>query len=257
MNPERTPVNRYGPLLRALDALEAFEHSTWLTTSELASMVGMDPSSAHRMAAALASRGWLERDPVSKRYRLGVRLWQLGTLALADRDYRSVARPYMQSLVEATDESTELGILDGVHVVYVDRVEGHQPVRVFSRIGTRRPAHTLAMGKALISGLSRENRIRHLSLPLARYTDRTIVDLDRFHVECDEVVERGYALNRGELHIEASGIAAPVLDHRGECVAAVSFDMPSSRMTEERSAYFGPMLVQAASNISRELGFVR
>ena len=254
MTDESKGPNRYGPILNVLEALESYEHSTWLSVKELAEIIGVDRSTAHRLAAALAGQGWLERDPTSKMYRVGMRLWKVGSLALSGRDVRDYARPHMKRISTLTGESAELGILDGQDVVYIERVEGNEPVRVFASVGARRSTHCVAMGKVLLSELAPKERAHHLSVPLELRTPRTITDLDQFNHHCDEVADRGYALNIGEYHAEAGGIAAAVRDHTGECVAALSVDVPTSRLTPDRIDQLIPIVIEAAHLTSKAWG---
>jgi DNA-binding IclR family transcriptional regulator len=244
-----------GALAKAADLLAALEAETWLGASELADRLGIDRSTAYRLARALTELGWLRQDPDTKRYRLGLRLWELGVRAIADLDVRRIALPHMRGIVEETGESCDLAILDGADIVYVEKVDGTHEVRAYTQIGLRVPAHAVAMGKALMARMLPQARARRLRLPLAKFTPLTATTLEEFNRRCDEVLRVGYAVNVGEHNPEAGGLAVPILDRRGETIAAVGINVPASRMTADNIAQLGPVLISAGDAISRECGF--
>ncbi len=250
---EATP--RYtGALAKAAQVLAALEDARWLGASELAARIGVDRSTTHRLAHAMVELGWLRQDPETRRYRLGLRLWELGALAIADLEVRSVALPSMREVVAKTGESCDLAVLDGADIVYIEKVDGTREVRAYTWIGERVPAHAVAMGKVLLSRLTPSERRQRLPDPLPRFTDRTAASLTELEERCAEVARLGYAINVGEHNPEAGGLAVPVFDRRGHCVAALGINVPSIRMSPGYVAALAPLLVAAGRAVSRELG---
>ncbi|MHB8621080.1 MAG: IclR family transcriptional regulator [Chloroflexota bacterium] len=247
---------RYASSLhKGVALIEVFRTKPWLGASELAIKMGVDRSTSYRLAQALTRMGWLRYDSHSKKYHLGIHLWELGALAIADMDVRQAAIPAMQELVSATGESSDLGILDASSLIYIERVEGSKPVRVHVRIGQRVPAHAIAMGKVLLAHLPAAERARRLPDELPRFTCQTLSSLPALDQACERILRDGYAVNLGEHNLEAGGIAAPVHDRDGECIAAISIDVPTSRLTVDLVDDLVPLLLQATARASANLGW--
>jgi DNA-binding IclR family transcriptional regulator len=252
---EDREAQRYtGSLMKVDRILGLLEQEGPLTASEIAAHLGIDRSTAYRLAQALWRMGWVRYDSRTKRYRLGIRLWELGARAIADLDVRQVARPYMRDVVERTGESCDLAVLDGSDIVYIEVIEGTREVRAATQLGERVPAHAVAMGKALMADLSHEERARILPPTLRRFTPRTAGTLEEFNARADAVRQFGYAINLGEHNPEAGGMAVPIRDGSGRTVAAIGINVPAARMTEDNIARLAPILLEAAAAISHELG---
>ena len=251
------PALRYtGALLKVAGVFDALESETWLSASDLAQRIGVDRSTAYRLAQAMTRLGWLRQGPDRKTYRLGLRLWELGARAIADLEVRAIAVPHMREVVEATGESCDLAILDGSDIVYIEKIDGTHEVRAYTQIGQRVPAHAVAMGKALMSCLDPSERARRLPPTLLRYTPLTADSLEEFNRRCDEVGRLGYAINVGEYNPEAGGLAVPIKDWRGQCIAAVGINVPTVRMTDENVVALAPVLLAAGKAIAHECGYV-
>jgi DNA-binding IclR family transcriptional regulator len=234
--------------------VNCFEQNRECGATDLATKIGVDRSTAYRLAQALVDVGWLRQDASTKKYQLDIRLWEIGTLAIADVDMRKAAYPHMLELSAATGESSDLAILHGYDMVYIERVEGNHGVRVYSRIGMRVPAHAIAMGKVLLAHLPKERRLKHLPKLLRRYTDRTVTNLAELNRQCNRALTDGYAVNFGEWRADAGGIAAPVFDRSGCCIAAVSIDLPLSRLRQDTVKELAPLVRRASTRISRQNG---
>jgi IclR family KDG regulon transcriptional repressor len=243
-----------GALVKVDRILGLLEREGPATASAIAARLGIDRSTAYRLAQALWRMGWLRYDPRTKRYRLGIRLWELGARAIADLDVRQIARPYMREVVNQTGESCDLAVLDGSDIVYIEVIEGTREVRAATQLGERVPAHAVAMGKALLADLSHEERARILPPTLRRFTPLTAGSLAEFNARADAVRELGYAVNLGEHNPEAGGMAVPIRDGNGRTVAAIGINVPAARMTEDNIARLAPILLEAGAAISRELG---
>ncbi|MEX1157031.1 MAG: IclR family transcriptional regulator [Chloroflexota bacterium] len=255
-NTARSKPRYSGALPKAAQVFAALERETWVSASELATWLGVDRSTAYRLAQAMTRLGWLQQDPDTKRYRLGMRLWELGARAISNLDVRSIALPHMREVVRRTGESCDLAILDGGDIVYIEKVDGTREVRAYTAIGQRVPAHAVAMGKAMLSYVTPAERRRRLPRTLVRFSPATVGRFDELDRQCDEVIRRGYAVNIGEHNPEAGGLAVPIRDSRGECIAAVGINVPAIRMTLQNVAKLAPDLLAAAESISREVGYV-
>ncbi|HZQ15808.1 MAG TPA: IclR family transcriptional regulator [Gaiellaceae bacterium] len=237
---------------RALAVVDALaDGGEELGTNELARRTGINASTVSRLLATLAAAGIVEHVAATGRYRLGLRLLQLGNTVLARLDLRDLARPHLQALVDATGETATLSAPGGRDAVTVDFVQSASSVQSVARVGRPSIGHATATGKVLLAFGS-------VSLPrgpLAALTDRTIVDRAVLAEELERVRRRGYASALGEREPDLNAIAAPVLDGAGELAAIMGVQGPSSRFGDERMRQALPQLLRRAGAVSQALGW--
>jgi DNA-binding IclR family transcriptional regulator len=234
-----------------LTVLSAFcaEHPL-LSLTQLSRRTGLPLATAHRLAAELTTWGALERD-AGGRYRIGLRLWEVGSLAPRGLGLREVALPFLEDLYETTHETVQLAVLDGTDVVYLERIPGRDSVSVLTRVGGRWPAHLTGVGLALLAYASRETQERYLAGPLARLTERSITGAARLRRELAEVRRLGYAVSDGQVTLDALSVAAPVHDRDDHVVAALSIVVRTGTVP---TAVLAPAVRTSARAISRALG---
>ena len=219
-------------LSRGMQLLDSFRDRPDQSITEIARHTGLAKSSAVRLAAALASDGFLARDEHSKRYRLGLRLWELGSLAIQRDGLLQAGRRAVRELAEETDETVVLAVLDGVDVVYIDKLEGTKAI--VARLAGRNPAHAVSSGKALLSCLSDDELRRRLPSSLPTFTTRTVGDRDTLIQQLEVIrAKGGLVVNRGEFRPEVGGIASPIFHPMGNSTAALGLSMPLTRMSDE------------------------
>jgi DNA-binding IclR family transcriptional regulator len=236
---------------RALQLLLAFDsdEDPELTVAALAARLGIHRSTASRLAATLAHSGFLERAPGSDGFRLGPAVGRLGLRALGARDLVDASRAIMDALAEETAETVVLSILEGGEAVDVAQVDGPHLVAMRNWIGRRSPLHASSDGKVLIA-------FAGAAMPalLRAVTDRTIAGRAALEREIARVRERGWASVEGELEPGLNGVAAPVRDRTGRCVAALSVSGPAYRLPAERLTAIAPAVTKAAGAIGARLG---
>ncbi|MBP2473105.1 DNA-binding IclR family transcriptional regulator [Crossiella equi] len=236
--------------LRALALLGTFDAATpSQTLSELSRRTGLPLATTHRLLADLTAWGALTKG-ADGRYRIGLRLWQLGILTPAVSGLREVALPFMQDLYETTRENIHLGVRDGDAVLYVDRLSGHRSVAIVSQAGSRLPLHATGVGKALLAHEDPEFVRRFCAAGPQRCTQYTIVEPGRLLRELTEVRRRGYALTSEEMTLGACSVAVPVRDGEGRVVAALGMVLHTVRADLAKQA---PGLQAAAAGIERRL----
>ncbi len=247
-------IRLVGAVQRAFNVLDALaEADTELGTNEIARRTGINPSSVSRLLATLVERGLVEHVQDSGRYRLGLRLLQLGNIALARLDLRQIARPHLQALVESTGETATLSAPGELDAVTVDFVQSPASVQGVARLGRPSIAHATATGKVLLAF----GRRTLPPGPLKAYTDRTITQRTALGAELEDVRERGYAFNYGEREDDLHAIAAPVWGSRAELAAIVGVQGPASRFGRDAmEASVGPLL-EHTLQLSLELGWSR
>jgi DNA-binding IclR family transcriptional regulator len=232
-----------------LDVLAGGEHEQG--TNELARRTGLHPNSVSRLLATLAESGLVEHVPSTGRYRLGLRLVQLGNAAIAGLDLREVARPHLRALVEKTGETATLSVPGEPDAITVDFVLSASSVQSVARVGRPSVAHATAAGKVALA-------FGEIPVPagrLRRFTDRTIVERAALVREVERVREQGWARAVGEREAELNAVAAPVRGSRGELAAVLGVQGPSSRFGEEAmTRALEPLLARAAA-VSDALGW--
>jgi DNA-binding IclR family transcriptional regulator len=247
-------AERLGPTStqRALSVLDCFtSDSRVLTLSQIARKLGRPVSSTHRQLRELTTWGALERDERG-RYQVGLRLWEVGSLAPRSTDLRQAALPFLEDLYEVTHENVQVAVLDGSDVVYVERIFSHHATRIVARPGMRLPSHVTGVGRVLLAHADQALVNETLSAPLERFTAHTIVDPDVMRRELAKIRKSGYAISDRQVELVSTSVAAPI---RGPgaagVVAAISIIVPS-RGTDARR--FVPAVLTAARGISRVLG---
>lgn len=191
--------------------------------------------------------GWLERS--GPQYRLGAKLFELGSLVPHRLDLRESALPFLQDLFEATRETVHLGVREGMDVVYLERIHGHEALRLPSRIGGSLPLSCTGVGKALLAFSGPELTGEVLSRPLPSLTPYSITDPARLRMALEKIQASGLAYEEQEAALGVSCIAAPVFAG-GATVAALSVAVPRSRFSPAQPA---PAVRTAALGLSRIL----
>ncbi len=242
---------------RVVDILETF---LWLGpelgVSEISRALDLKKATTHRLLASLRRRNMVAQDPVTRRYRLGGKLWELGSVATSQVDWAARVKPFLEQLTAETGETSHLAVLSDGQVLYVEKVESSRSLRMPSQVGRRLPFHCTGVGKALVAYLPDEVLDGLIARRgLARFTPHTIIDQRRLHEELARTRERGYALDSEEIEEGLVCIAAPVRDHTAHVVAAISIAGPSSRLRVDDAARHAPFVMKAANAISSALGW--
>ncbi|MHB1651151.1 MAG: IclR family transcriptional regulator [Desulfitobacteriaceae bacterium] len=252
---ERTSDQAVQSIERALAILETLgQYPHGIGVTELGQSVGLHKSTVHRLLSTLMAIGYVEQDKDTERYRPGIKILGLGLEVLNNLDFRKEAIPYMKELVEISRETVQLAVLDFGEVVVVER--DHSPETIIVNLGLRADVHCTAEGKILLAYLSREEIVRTLTkCPMTQHTMNTMTDLNNLLAHLEKVHSQGYAINAEELAEGLRSVAAPVFDHTGRVIAALSISGPTSRLTLERIARLVTVLKEACSSVSTRLGY--
>lgn len=247
------PINKSAiRTLRVLEDLAQFGPSR---LGEVAERTSWSKSTTHRFLRALTASGFVRQEMNGGPYQLTTRLIGLAGRLLESMDVRTEVRPVLQELARATGETVHLGILEDLEVVYVDKVEGGQAVRMASRIGLRGTCHSTALGKILLAAEPESEWERYVQKRgLARRTPRTITSPGNLFEELRRVRAQGYAIDNVENEDGIRCIAAPLRDHEGRTAAALSVSGWTLSMTPGRVSALQSLIVSAADAASRRLG---
>lgn len=235
-----------------LDVLEALAASdTDMTLTSIASALQMSKSGTHGVLSTLVRRGAVVRGE-DNRYRLGLRMWEIGCAA-SGVEIGVVAAPHMTWLAEEVSEGVIFGRMDGADVVYLHLVEGPQAVRVHASIGERIPAHCTSTGLALLAALSNSDVDARLPTRLRAVTVETLTSREKLFRELERIRSRGYSINRGGWRIDVGGVSVAVIDANGVPLGAICVAAPLYRMTKAWLQRVCPMLQLAAGRIAKQV----
>ena len=248
--------NRLSSVASAVAVLKAFTSATpdW-GVSDLAASVGQSKSSVHRILSTLTDEGLLEQDSTSGRYRLGLALFDLAAAVPSQRSLHEAVLLPMTDLRNSTGETVQVGVLDGRQVVYVERLDSPNTLRLFTELGRRNDAHCTGSGKALLAFLPKPQLDKLLKgWDPPRQTEHTIVSRTALVAEFERIRRAGFAENRQESEIGVVSIAAPIRDESGTTIAAMSVAGPADRMDHRRDQVADNVMTMALAT-SRRLGF--
>lgn len=243
-------------LRRGLAILDAYSGGQdELGVNEIARALDMHKSTVSRLCSTLEQAGYLARDTVTDKYRLGARIRQLTGVSSHDVELRTAARDILRQLVETSGETVTMVIREGIDITTIEVVESPSIVRMQARVGARTQVHASAGAKAVLAWLPEEELSAIIDAwPLARLTPNTIIHKDELIARLASIRELGYSIDNEEIEIGLRCVGAPVRDHSGEVIAAVAISAPRFRLLEDDLDRFGAMVQQAADAISARLG---
>ena len=241
--------------LRCLHVLELLAENPFeLGLSDLASILKTPKASAHRVCATLLEAGLVERDPVSRCYRLGPKTLWIGSGYLRHSAvYRAAFFP-MQDLAKQVSGTVQLGILENDHVLFIHSVGYPGSSEVFADVGLRRPLHATASGKLFLLEMPPREIERLMSQNLHKFTEDTIISLGAMQQELLKTSQNGYAMNHEELLPGYSVIAGPVRNHQGRTAAAISVTLSSHHLKDNGEAAVATLVRHATHKASIQLG---
>lgn len=252
---ESTQGQTIAAVERAVDVLTLFTRTDRdsLGVTEISQALDLSKAVVHRILASFRGKGYVDLDPETRRYSLGREALSLGLTYLDRIDVRRVARPAMQALVAATDETATLSVRVGHTRVYVDQVTPARDIRMVVQLGRPFPLHAGGSSKAFLAFLPEPEREAYLAGDLPALTELTVTDAGMLRAELATIRERGYAVSYGERQAGAGSVAAPILDHEGDVVAVMSVCGPVERFTDEMDDA-AKALLPTVAELSSQLG---
>lgn len=242
---------------RALQILDVFSiKEKELGVTEIAHRLDLHKSTAFGLLTTLEHWGCIEQNRQTGKYRLGLKLLELGDRVKEGLDLRVLGLPFLQELVECYRETVHLVVHDRGEVVYIEKVEGPTAIRMYSQVGKRAPMHSTGVGKVILAYRPPEEVDALIAEKgLDAYTPNTITDEERLREELIKIRENGYCFDNEEIEVGLRCVAAPIMDSQQEVVAAISLSGPSTRMTDAQMEELISPVKETALKISRSLGF--
>jgi len=242
---------------RALAALDVLaKRSSECSLVELCRELDLHRSTVHRLMMVLEQHRLVDKNPETGRYRLGLKLFELGSKAIASLDPRRHARPYLDRLQRELGETVFFCILDDGQVFYLDKVESQQSIRTACTVGSRAPAYCTAVGKAMLAELPDaevNDIVRRWGLKAI--TAKTITTAAALRTELKAIRSRGYAIDNEEKEEGLRCVSASVRGHSGKLLSAISVSGPAFRITKERIPEIGQVVMRIANDLSAEFGY--
>jgi DNA-binding IclR family transcriptional regulator len=242
---------------RALGMLEyVAQEPEGLSNAEISRKLEIPKSSASYILRTLEKQGYLTRDAQTGKYRVGLKILSLSRGALSGIDVREVALPIMRHLMEKTNLTCHLAILDGAEAVYIEKVEPQGFIRMDTWVGRRMLVHATSVGKALVAYIPAERLEKIIAeRPMEKRTPKTITTLGRLTKELEKVRTQGYAVDDEENNLGARCLGAPVFNQRGEIEASLGLSGTINQVNAQTIPRIVEALKDAARHLSMQLGY--
>ncbi len=225
--------------------------------TEIAEELDINKSTLHGLISTLKFHGFVDQDAKTQMYRPGLYLIDLGDIAARSLDIIRVSLPIIEAVRDKLQETVHIAKLynDNRDVIYVNKKESGQSMRIFTSIGATNPSHCTGVGKILLAYLNENALERLLKYDFEAYTPNTITDRDAFVKHLAVCRKAGYAVDDEECSIGLRCVAAPIFDHSGKAVYGISISGPTVRMTEEKMQSYIEIIREAADEISKKIGY--
>lgn len=252
---KKEPFDLVKSVDKAIEILDILSSSNGpLGITEISESISLPKSTVSRLLSTLLYRGLVKQEKTTKKYGLGIKLFELGREFLNKLDLRDVVKPFLEELVKEINETGHFVIEDQGEVVYIDKVETTHSLRQYSQIGRRAPLHCTAVGKVILAHKSKEEiNLIIKTKGLKRFTDNTITSFERLETELKEVLIKGYAVDNEEIQEHLRCVAAPIFNYNGEVIGAISISGPTIRVKDVEN--ISEKVKKTAQKISELLGY--
>ncbi|VTU25001.1 Transcriptional regulator KdgR [Variovorax sp. PBS-H4] len=252
---DKNRIQSFGKMMDILGSFTTVHRA--LSLAQVAESAGLPRATAHRMLTALREIGFIQQEARSGLYGLGIRLFELGNLALANMDLMREAKPFMDRLSRLAGETVHLGVFDGYNVIVVEREDPQERISARDLSGTESaPAYCTSVGKAVLAFQGPEVIERIVAAGMRPFTANTLTTAEALSADLAAIRKRGYSIDNSEHQVWVRCVAAPIRNAGGQVFAAVSITGSADRVTEARTEQLSGLVIQTADSISRHLGYV-
>ena len=255
-----TQKDRYliNSIIRACNILRCFsKDKAHFKISELARQLQLDRSTTYRILLSLEKCGLVDKDKKTGEYSLGMAAFEIGNIYLGRMDFIQISKSIMADLALKVQETVHLAVLSDTEIVYVDKVDSPRSLGVMSKIGQRAPVYCTALGKVLLAFQPEDVLSRIIDkISFKSYTPKTITSKYQLVEELKEIIKRGYALDQREYEEDVECIGAPIRDHQGNVMAALSISGPQRKINTPLEEQFISQVIEAASLVSSKMGYM-
>jgi len=250
---KNTKVKSIAKALTLIDFLS--KYSNGVNLNEISENLNMSKSTVSDILSTLKDFSYVEQSTVRGKYKLGIRLFEIGNIVKGNMDIHNIAVSYIEEIVKEMKETVHLAILDDGDVLYIDKREANNEFKIVSQIGARLPAHCTAVGKVLLAALS-DDEIEHIveRKGLPKKTENTITNINTLFLEISKIREKGYAIDNEEIISNLKCVAAPIKNHEGKVIAALSISCVKNGVYEEKFARAIKKITETTNIISKKMG---
>ncbi|NLX61352.1 MAG: IclR family transcriptional regulator [Tissierellia bacterium] len=244
---------------RALSIIEVLsEYYDGLGVTEISEKVNLHKSTVYRLLTTLIYKGYVVQDVETSKYKITFKLFELGSRKIENMDLLTASKPYTRILMEKINEVVHLVVRDDNEIIYIDKVEADNTIRMASKIGKRSPLYCTATGKAILAYLP-ESKVAEIwdKSKIEKRTDNTITNFDVLKAELAEIRKKGYAIDNEENEIGVICVGAPIFNRLGEIEGAISVSGPTFRITKDKIEAVAKEVKYYAELISREIGYYK
>lgn len=240
--------------LSILELLSDYEEGLGIT--EISEKLDLHKSTVHRLLNTLIYKGYVKQNRITSKYEITLKLFELGNKKIEKMDLVAIAKPYLKELMEKTNEVVHLVVQEGTEIIYIAKVEPLKSMKMYSRIGMRKPMYCTAMGKAILSQMQ-DDEVQEIwnSSCVKKLTENTIVDFNKLKSSLIEFKEKGYAVDNQEVEIGVKCIGTVLRDYTNKICGAISISSSILTLTEDKEKYFSKLILEYAAKISKELGY--
>lgn len=242
---------------RALSILEMLsDYSEGLGIKDISEKVELHKSTVHRLLRTLIVKGFVEQDDTSNKYRISLKMFELGYKRIENIDIVGASKPHIENLMKSVNEVVHLVVRDKNKIVYIDKVEADNTIRMASTIGRRSPLYCTSVGKAILAYMSEEEMEEIWNKSnVKKLTKNTITDLNEFKKELHEIRNQGYAEDDEENELGVRCIGVPIFNRLGKVEGAISVSGPTTRITKKKLHALSNEVKKYGALISKELGY--
>jgi DNA-binding IclR family transcriptional regulator len=239
---------------RAVEILDCFMQNNELRLTEIVEMTGYHKSTVFGLVSTLKYHGLIDQDETSQKYRLGIAFLGYSDRVRNSLDIVDIASPIMRDICDKIQETVHLGLLRGKSVIYIEKIESNQSIRIASAVGMSNPAYCTGVGKVLLSGIPNAALSAHIPAVLEKRTPKTITSVSQLYDELDTIRKDGFGYDREEMEAGLYCVAFPIFDFYGKTAYAISVSGPSFRMEGKKEQAFD-LLRKGSQLISAKLGY--
>jgi len=253
---EETKEQLIGSLTKGLIILETLLECDRAGVTEFSKILEVNKSSAYRLLRTLEERGFVEQEPATGKYKLGMKMAQFSMKALDSMELRDIALPFLKKLTDATKESSSLCILSNNQGIVIEKQNSEEKISANLYVGIAEPLHCTALGKVLLGSLPEREQKKMLgAAPLIAYTPKTITNIDQLLIEYRRIAENGFAIDDEEYSLGMRCLAAPVYNQKKEVIAAMGLSGPITRIRTEILEEYSTLVKETANALSFQLGY--
>jgi IclR family KDG regulon transcriptional repressor len=244
-------------IVKAMDILYLFRKHPKLALKEIIELSGKPKTSVHRVIRSFEKVGFLEKDDDGY-YQLGILFLQFGNLVLERLDIHQIAMPFMKELHNEVNKTVILTIREGNETVNIASIEAHEPITVHSTIGEKSPLYVGSMSRIILAFLKDEEREKYVEeTTLRKFAEHTIIDKNKLRLTLEQTKLDGYCFSTSEINNQASGLSAPIFNHKGDVIAGLTITGLYTSFTEEKVPIYIGKVKDATVKISKKLGYIK